>query len=258
MTSAGKTIQRAAAWVRASLDDRKYREIASKYDLRGFKRIYFVHIRKTGGTSLNNMFLSLSGEESSKLYSELIDAPGHRLIRNDLIYVGWHVKHINRGNYFYAFSHVPLHELDLPEETFTVSCFRDPLKRVVSHYNMLMDFRVNEIDHPCMATEGAWLGDSFEDFLRRMPREHLLNQLYMFSADFDIDAGVAAAKQLSYCFFSDTFSEGIESLNQKIGLSLEAVHIRKASYHVPITDDDRAMLRDMLRPEYEFLDRVRS
>ena len=130
-----KAISKVATIVKAP-EERKYQEIASKYDLHGYKRIYFVHIRKTGGTSFNHMFLSLSGEDSKSLYSQLCRTRENRILSNGLIYVGWNTRHINKGNYFYGFSHTPLHKLDLPNETFTVSCFRDPVRRVVSHYTV--------------------------------------------------------------------------------------------------------------------------
>jgi len=51
--------------------DRKYRQIA-KYNIANkFQRIYLYHIQKTGGTSLNHMFLSLGGEDPSDVYRRL-------------------------------------------------------------------------------------------------------------------------------------------------------------------------------------------
>ena len=236
----------------------KYKAITKDYDLKGYKRVYLVHIRKTGGTSLNNMFLSLSGEDSNQLYAQLAQTPDHRLLSNGKIYVGWNVNYINEGVYFYAFSHTPFHRLSLPGNTFTVSCFRDPVKRVVAHYNMLMDFYVNEIDHPCMETEGKWLGKGFDDFLAKIPKEHLLNQLYMFSSGFNISEAVSNVQKLSHFFFSDDFDKGVLQLNEKTGLNLEAIHIRKASYKAQISDGNLAALREMLHDEYRFLDSVRG
>jgi hypothetical protein len=249
-----KAFNRVVADTKSIIEEGKYQKIASNnYDLQGYKRVYLVHIRKTGGTSLNNMFLSLSKEEPTHLYSKLANTPSHRLISNGLIYVGWNVRLINKGNYFYAFSHTPLHQLNLPDSTFTVSCFRDPVKRVLSHYNMLMDYRVNKIDNPCMATEGKWLGEHFDDFLQRIPKEHLLNQLYMFSNSYKIKEAVSNVQSLSHYFFSETFDAGIDDLNKKTGLNLESVHIRKAGYKAEISENSLAKLRELLDEEYKFL-----
>ena len=250
---AQKAIRKVVTAAKATIAERGFRKLAGSYDLQGYRRVYLIHIRKTGGTSLNNMFLSLSGEDPKLLYSRLAEAPGHQLQSNGLIYVGWNVRLINKGNYFYAFSHTPLHQLDLPQGTFTVSCFRDPVKRVLSHYNMLMDFRVNNINHPCMATEGKWLGEDLDDFLQRIPKQHLLNQLYMFSSDFDVNEAVSKVRQLSHYFFSEEFDTGVDDLNRKTGLALKSIHIRKANYQSQVSEQALLKLKEMLEDEYRFL-----
>lgn len=253
---AKKAIRKIIASGKAVVDEGKYQKIAENYDLRGYKRIYLVHIRKTGGTSLNNAFLSLSGENSRRVYAQLSRSPDHRVSINGLVYAGWNVKHINNGHYFYAFSHTPFDQLSLPDKTFTVSCFRDPVKRVVSHYNELMHFYVNKIDHPCMATEGKWLGNSFDDFLSKVPKEHLLNQLYMFSSNLDVNQAISNVQKLSHIFYIDDFDKGVSELNEKTGLKLEPMYIRKGSYQDPLPNDSLASLRDMLQDEYRFLDGI--
>ena len=82
----------------------------------GFRRIYFYHTRKTGGTSLNHIFLSLGGEKSETVYERIIQKPNHRIIINDKVFVAWNRWFIQQGHYFYAFSHIPHHELRLPQE----------------------------------------------------------------------------------------------------------------------------------------------
>lgn len=222
----------------------------------GYKRVYLIHIRKTGGTSLNHMFLSLSGGDPKSLYAELASQHPHRIKNNGLVFVGWDTNAINSGNYFYAFSHAPIHKLRIPKKTFTLSCFRDPIARVVSHYNMLADFSANRVQHPCMAIEGEWLGASFSDFLERIPREHLQNQLFMFSRTFDINEAISRVKNLSTWFFGDKFEEGVARLNKKTGLALQSIHIRKSNRHQPMSNDETNKLKHMLSEELSFIEEV--
>lgn len=245
--------------LRATVDHLKYRDIAARYDIAGYRRVYLVHIRKTGGTSLNHAFLGLSGENSADVYDRLAKKSDHRILCGDKVYVGWNTRYINGGKYFYAFSHTPLHELKLPEKTFTITCFRDPIKRVISHYNMLIHFSVNGIPHPCMRVEGDWLGASFDDFLQRIPRKHLHNQLYMFSPRYDINEAVdRVASSISHCFFSEAYDRGVEALTLKTRLPLKSVHVRKARCQAPISDRAMTKLRDMVEIEYSFLEKVRN
>lgn len=257
-----KTLKRSIRWAKARsvnlFADARLRRICAHYDFRGYKRIYLVHIRKTGGTSLNNMFLSLTGSGSTELYNKLALSTPHRIVDNGLVFVGWDVAAINRGLYFYAFSHTPIHELNLPEDTFTVSCFRDPVKRLVSHYNMLMDFKLNNVNHPCMEIEGEWLGNSFGNFLERIPREHLQNQLYMYSRAFDIGEAISKVNQLSHWFFGDSFADGVAEFNQKTGLSLHPIHIRKSGQHISLSGAEDALLREALSEELAFIGELRK
>ena len=121
-----------------------------------------------------------------------------------------------------------------------------------------MDFHENNIDHPCMATEGKWLGDGFDGFLRQIPQEHLLTQLYMFSSHYSINEAVLNVQQLSHYFFTEAFSDGINELNKKSGLTLQPIHVRKARYKALIADDNLIKLREMLEKEYSFLDKIRN
>lgn len=80
------------------LDDYRARRLLETYDLSdNYKRIYHYHIRKTGGTSLNNMFLSLvdrSGYTETQytagnnLYFRLPKMRGCRSITEGRVFVG--------------------------------------------------------------------------------------------------------------------------------------------------------------------------
>ena len=79
-------------------------------------------------------------------------------------YIGWNKPVINAGNWFYGFSHIPYHQLELPANTYRITVFRDPVERIISHYRMVKGFKEKGIAHPRMKVEGKWLGDSFDDF----------------------------------------------------------------------------------------------
>lgn len=239
------------------LEDHTCRTISQSYDFFGYKRIYLIHLRKTGGTSLNHAFLRIADSNPNQLYERLVQASNHRIRRGRAIFVGWNVGLINAGHYFYGFSHTPIYELDLPDQTFTITCFRDPVKRVLSHYNMLMAYRRDRVEHPCMVTEGPWLGNCFEHFLDSIPRKHLLNQLYMYSRDLNIGEATDRIAQLSHVFFTSEYDHGVAELNKKTGLQLEPLHRRRASFSGEIQESSRVRLREMLQAEYDFLEHVR-
>ena len=214
-------------------------------------RVYFVHIRKTGGTSLNHMFLSLEPCPSTTLYRMLseyyvADCNGRK-------FAGWDKKTIAAGEYYYGFSHHPFYTLRIPENTFIFSCFREPIKRVISLYNMLRNLKDEKSKHPGMKEQGAWLGDSFSDFLDRAPFREIANQLYMFSHRFDIEEAMARTKELSYYFFTESFDAGVSGLNERLGITLSSKHIRKTEKKYDIEQDQLERLRNMLEPEYQFI-----
>lgn len=143
------------------------------------------------------MILGSDGEDPEENYKKLVSSPGNHLIEKGRGFVGWNRKAIERGNYFYGFSHEPFHQIRLPPRTFTLTCFRDPFERIFSHYRMLQENRRKGVNHPCMETEGAWLEEpgGFDEFLNRIPSEQLMRQLYMFSKTFDIQEALVNIKK---------------------------------------------------------------
>ena len=111
-------------------------------------------MRKAGGTSVNHIFLGLGNEEGRQIYSGLSKSPINRVISGDKVFVGWNGRLIDEGNYFFAFSHRPAHVVNLPLDTFTLTCLRDPAKRVISHYKMILEEQSATNPHPFFKTEG--------------------------------------------------------------------------------------------------------
>lgn len=200
--------------------------------------------------------MSCHGNDGGKVWTELGIAPENPLIANGLIFVGWNQPLINKGDYFFAFSHFSYDQLSLPPQTFTFTCFRDPAARLISHYKMLVDLSCNPNPHPCFAVEGKWLGNSFEDFLDRIPREHLQNQLYMFSNHFSVEEAVARVQNLNLWMFTEQFDDGVRRLSEATGLPLESRHERKGQHVFQVRPETRKRLRQMLSEEYLFLEKV--
>ncbi|MBL4663623.1 MAG: sulfotransferase family 2 domain-containing protein [Flavobacteriaceae bacterium] len=190
--------------------------------------IYHIHIRKTAGTTINFAFLSNAGvSNTEQFYESIAHKPNHRQIKSSKIFVGWNVKLIEQGEYSFAFSHTPRHQLNLKPEVFTFTCLRDPVKRVVSHYNMLKYYQLNNIDHPIMKVEGKWLGKSFDDFMVRMPKEHLLNQLYMFSSSCDLNEATDSLLSLNKIIYTENLKVGLDELEIKTGWQLPISNQKK-------------------------------
>lgn len=227
------------------------------YVLKKPKPIYHIHIRKTGGSTINFAFLSNGEHKNTEaFYEELANKDNHKITIRNKTFVGWNRDIINKGNYSYAFSHFPLHELNLKKHIYTITCFRDPLKRVVSHYKMLMYFKENNISHSCMKTEGKWLGDNFDDFLNNLPKHHLLNQLYMFSKNYEIDEAVINIKTVNKVLLTENLERDLKDLERTTNWKLPISNQKKYDYNIEITDKQINKLKEMLSPEYEMLKQI--
>ena len=74
----------------------------------GCKRVYHFHVRKTAGTSLNSAFWALGGFDLGAISDrQAVEGNGLRFVRGNR-------RLIEEGDYFFANSHLPAHELRLP------------------------------------------------------------------------------------------------------------------------------------------------
>lgn len=223
----------------------------------GGQSVYHIHIRKTGGTSINYSFLEQIDKEAKAIYDELIKKENHRVIKNKKVLVGWNKRLINQGHYTYAFSHIPLHNLSLSPEIFTLTCLREPSKRVISHYNMLRYYQINNIAHPCMVTEGEWLGDSFDYFLNTIPKEHFLNQIFMFSKNIEINEAFDKLCSLNHIVFTETLSQDMTDLGQKLNLDLSISNQKSYGHKENISESQKSKLIELLEPEYKLIEMLK-
>jgi hypothetical protein len=224
----------------------------SGYQMNGYRHVYLYHIRKTAGTALNHCFFSLSGEEPAAFYRRLTTSGGDFAIAGDKIFVIWNKELIERGYFHYAASHYPMHEISLPPGTFTITCLRDPVDRMISLYRMYLDLAARDPDDvpPWFLRERHWMGDSFSDFLARLPREMIQQQLYMFSRSFDIDEAIARVASCSHIMVMEEFARGLAQLNTKLDLRLPNVtKVRKSAAAFEPTTAELETLRRMVAAE---------
>jgi hypothetical protein len=103
-----------------------------------------------------------------------------------------------------------------------------------------------------VATEGRWLGNSFDAFLDRIPPEHLAAQLWMYSPSFDVAEALDRLCRVSHVMFTEDFAVGLQGLERRLGLSLAYDH-RRAGRRGEVSPESIARLRDLLAAEYRFL-----
>ncbi len=221
--------------------------------------IYHVHIRKTAGTTINFAFLSnAENEDVNVFYRNLSQKSNNRLISNSKVFVGWNNNLINEGNYSYAFSHNPIHKLNLPSNIFLFTCLRDPVKRVLSHYNMLKFYQLKGSKHPCMKVEGGWIGDSIVDFISLAPKEHIHNQLYMFSKSFSIDETLEKLNELDLVMFTENLKEDLKVLEGLTKWELPVSNQKSYGHKEQISDDHLEQLRAFMEPEYQLIQKFKT
>jgi hypothetical protein len=232
----------------------------STFRMNRYRHVYLYHVRKTAGTALNHCFFSLSGEEPAALYRRITASGGDFAIAGDKIFVIWNKELIERGYFHYAASHYPMHEITLPPGTFTITCLRDPVDRMISLYRMYLDLAQDERNAPAwFFRERHWMGDSFSDFIERLPREMVQQQLYMFSRSFDIDEAIANVASCSHVMVMEEFAKGLEQLNTKLGLRLPNVAgVRRSETEFEPAEPELEALRRMVSAEDKLVRWARS
>jgi hypothetical protein len=225
--------------------------------VQGDRPIYHYHIRKTAGTSINMAFISsLTSRNAYDVYENLAETKHHYVRANNKIIVGWNRKLIEKGCYHYGFSHLPIHQVEVPENAIRFTCFRDPLKRVLSHYNMLMYYKTNKINHPCMIEEGKWIKDGMKSFVNEVPETHLLNQLFMFSSSFSIEEAAAHVNSLDFIMTTERLENDIQAFSMTLGMNLNLTREKSFGYKDVVDSDLMIILRKRLQKEYDFIEKL--
>lgn len=244
-----KSFQRA----RYLLKDRRSLRLADTWPKPlGYDRIYHFHVRKTGGASLNFSLLNLCGECTERNFDSLnrkgwLIHDGHACVSHNSFL-------LERGEYFIGWSHLAMHEIKVPDNSFTVTILRDPAARVISHYRMLRHWRANNVPHPGRALEERFLGEDFADFLKRIPRQHLLRQLYMFSKHFSVEEALAKLERVNFIMMTETYAAHLDGLGRTLEMPTTSFS-RGAGYDpITLTQSEWDLLNEAVAPEYRLLE----
>ncbi|HXW32943.1 MAG TPA: hypothetical protein VEJ87_00050 [Acidimicrobiales bacterium] len=232
--------------------DSAYRRLTEDYLLPdGSRRVYFHHIRKTGGTSLQRSFLALGGEEPGDVLHRMAASRFNRTTSGKYAFAANQKTVLSQGFYFCGWSHVPAHAIELPPGTFTVSIFRDPLKRVLSYFNYLVAGDEPGTAFPVPERERRLAYAGFDDFLERVPKRDLLRQLFTFSQALDPEEAADRIRRCSFVFFNDSYEEGLADLAARLDLPLVIRHDRVTPKSVSPGSTQLERLRELLDPEYQ-------
>lgn len=220
-----------------------------------YQRIYHFHIQKTAGTSLNSAFYHASGinfeEEILKQFSNIFT----RSIRiNDKIFSDHNISIINKGAYFYSWSHYPFEDIEVDSDTFTFTSIRDPQSRLISYYNFLTDIKNNHFlsKYKHMNHLLNHYEDDFETFLHKLPDKNRYAQLYMFSKDLNFEKAKENIKKVNFIIINENFEYFVNEVSKQFNLHLE---IQKKNVSENKLDNS-INLKNYLEKEYDFYNYV--
>ena len=223
-----------------------------------YSRIYHFHIRKCGGTSLNTAFSKFPNGNSNN-YQIVASQNENKAIFNNFPIVGWNLRHLKRGDFWYGFSHIEFERIfPLKKNTFTFSFLRDPIDRLLSHYNMIKDWEINNSSHPAFEKEGRWLGNSFSEFLEKIPKQHLQNQLFMFSNNFDINTALKNLKTIDFVGLVGRDEEKLLNYFREVfDINLDYFHTRKSKFNYKVDKKEMNLLINKLEDEIIFFEKAK-
>ena len=187
---------------------------------------------------MNYMFTSYfgDGEYIAKNFDNY--SKRYRVISNGFIVQASNISLLEKGNYHYGCTHIPSWKIRIPSDTFAISIFRNPIRRVISHYNDIKGKVERGEKHSFLREESLLLGSSFTDFVDNLPPEKLQSQLYNFSKDYDLDEAVKKIKSLNLILTLEDISNGIQEINNRLGIGLQIVKKNKSeSFNHPSTDE---------------------
>lgn len=227
------------------------------YHKLGGRPVHLLHIRKTGGTSINFSFLALAGGDPRAVWLKMREDGVEVFNVGRFRFVTRNKELIEAGAYTYSHAHLPRHELDLGPEVFTVCSIRDPVDRLCSHYRMVSEYVELGVKKSWLDRESQWLGEGVVDFCRNMPVERRQAQLYCFSHSGNVAEATEVASRVSFLFNFAKFEESLMCLGKELGVNLKNFHERR-TVQQDVSQYERDALADALYEELRLFESLRQ
>ncbi len=215
-----------------------------------YKSVYFFHVRKAGGTSINYAFLKLFfGKEYKKFYRKIGLSKLNRIVNPEKkVIIGWNRFLINFSNFSYAWSHHAYENLMLNSSIFKFVILRDPVERIISYYK---EFLQNK-NHPAFKKIKNIKVNNIIDFISLLPDSIICNQMYLFSKKFNLLDAKKNLNKLNLILFQKDFKvSGYRKLEKILNIKkLKFKHERKSKIVVNITKKEKDLIKKKVQKDY--------
>lgn len=239
------------------------------------RRIFLAHVQKTAGTAINNAFLNfgmpvprywdsefvedIRNEKDPPPYAQIVIAEDHILERDGIIYRGW-AADLSQSEFFYAFSHLSLDDVVLPNNAIVFTVLRNPVERVVSHYSELEGWYVDGLAYN-YTVDGSywksWMADGFAGYLESIPQTELMNHLHVYGGLREPQLAMDRLGEMEFVLFNDQLDRGFPRFCERLGLRLELPRIRVQKRRYSPGAGDLELLCEKIAPEIEFYEEAR-
>lgn len=228
------------------------------------KNTYLYHMIKTGGRSMISSYCHYlmpnyqqcdHNKGYCQLYRELC---GEMKVLDDeckLLRKIQRWKYKLKGNYIFGFSHEPHHKTRI-SNGYTITCLRDPLNRLISHYKMLL-YQTSNIHSREESDNSKYVKNGPIKFINTFPIEYSNHQLRFWSRNGNIYEAFQNITKCTQIILTHKIQEGLDKFKKKTDIQLIEQKVGLGSQkHHNLEPTHLEIFKNHLKNEYEFYNMV--
>jgi len=223
-------------------------------------KTHFYHIPKTAGRSIIVSFLRRIHTESHLtdkfMYKDLVNRSG-KYKNDNMCMSGWNPK--SYGQHFFTFGHHTYHAEHCKNArkhlTHSITSIRKPFDRLFSLYKEHLFERKNgrAISTTIKNVPDTMFDDmTFGNFVKRLPKKRLLEQLYYFSDSYNINEAIENVSKLTHVFFVDDILNDRDSYAGKTKTYLCISNAFRREIDYKISKKERSFINKLIKDEIKF------